>query len=289
MSKIEKALEKASRLREEGKTGSHQSSAIANKLVPAFESNGFVVDKALVDKHLVSITDSYSPAAEQYKKMRARILKSTGNGFQNSIVVTSSEMGEGKTITAINLAATLANVIDYTVLLVDADLRNPSIHKYLGIEPRQGLSEYLEGKANLPDVLIKTGIGKLVLLPAGSVPENPAELLSSEKMKNLVYDLKTRYKDRYIILDSSPILLTAESLSLCSFVDGIIFVVHAAHTPEKSAEKAISLIKGHNILGVVFNNAPHFLVKNYYSYYYSYTNKSSKKTEGGNGKDEKSE
>lgn len=286
MSKIEKALEKALNMREELKSHSDQNIGVSNKkTIPVFESKEEVIDKALMDTHLVSILEPYSHASEQYKKLRGRIIKATGNGFQNTILVTSSEIGEGKTITAINLAVTIANGIDYTALLVDTDLRNPSIHKYLGIEPRYGLSDYLAGKAALSDALIKTSIGKLVVLPAGTPPQNPAELLSSEKMKNLLYDLKTRYKDRYIILDSSPILLTAESLSLCSFVDGIIFVVQAAHTPEKSAEKAISLIKGHNILGVVFNNAPHFLVKNYYSYYYSSTNKSFKKIEGKNGKD----
>lgn len=288
MSKIEKALEKAARLREANISSPQQDLKIKGiNSFPISQSNDMAIDKSLIDRHIISLVDAYSPASEQYKKLRARLLKATGNGFQNSILVTSASIGEGKTITSINLAVTMANVIDHTVLLVDADLRNPSIHRYLGIEPRQGLTDYLEGRADIPDILIKTDIGNLFVLPGGSIPENPAELLSSEKMKNLVHELKTRDKDRYIILDSSPILLTAEALSLCGFVDGIIFVVHAGHTPEKSAQNAIALIKEHNILGVVLNNAPYFLSKDYYSNYYTYPNKNSKKIDDGNNKNEK--
>jgi exopolysaccharide/PEP-CTERM locus tyrosine autokinase len=185
-------------------------------------------------------------------------------------MVTSSDAGEGKTITAINLAAAMANAIDHTVLLVDADLRNPSIHKYLGIKMKYGLSDYLTGKVDLTEVLVRPGIGKLVVLPGGNPPENPAELLSSEKMKNLVKELKYRYKDRYIIFDSVPILVTADSLSLSTYMDGIVFVVQADRTSEKDVAQALALIKGCNILGVVFNNVPQYFAKKPYPYDYRY-------------------
>jgi Mrp family chromosome partitioning ATPase len=126
------------------------------------------------------------------------------------------------------------------------------------------------GRASLQDLLIKTGIGKLVLLPAGSSPENPTELLSSDGMRRLVCQMKGRYKDRYIIFDSSPMLATSDPLSMSSYVDGVVLVIQAARTTHKAAMSALSQIKDRNILGVVFNNVPRYLAKNLYPYYYLY-------------------
>jgi exopolysaccharide/PEP-CTERM locus tyrosine autokinase len=185
-------------------------------------------------------------------------------------LVTSASAGEGKTITAINLAISIASEIDYTVLLVDTDLKRPSIHKYLGIETEYGLSDCLTGKAELSDVMIKTGIGKLVFLPAGNATENAAELLSSERMKMLVNEMKHRYKDRYIIFDSSPLLLTSDAIPLSNYIDGVLLVIQASRTTPKDASLAVSQIKGSNILGVVFNNVPKYLAANLYPYYHLY-------------------
>ena len=272
MSRIEKALEKAVKTRESIKEAVPEEIITPDNQVtlPRFEVGESVLDPAAIDRHIVCISEPSSAAAEQYKKLRARILQITAKDFLNTIMVTSSDISEGKTITAINLAVAIANEIDYTVLLVDADLRATSVHKYLGIKPKYGLSDYLTGKTGLSDILIKTGIGKLVVLPAGNPPENPAELLSSDKMKRLVSEIKLRYKDRYIIFDSSPVLVTADALSLGIHMDGVVFVVKAARTSQKAAEQAISLMKGCNILGIVFNDVPQYLANNLYPYYYPY-------------------
>ena len=271
MSKIEKALEKAMKMRETktesiSETGmTSESDTILNK----FEVGDEIIDKTLVDKHIICITDPMSSISEQFKKLKARVLNQMSQrDFQKTIMVTSSDVGEGKSVISINLAVALANEIDYTVLLVDTDLRKPSIHKYFGLEPKYGLSDYLIGKVSLNDILIKTGIGKLVILPAGTIPDNSAELLSSEKMKMLVHELKHRYKDRYIIFDSTPLLVTADPLLLGIHMDGIVFVIQEGRTSQQSAMQSISLMKGWNILGVVFNNVPQYLVKNHYQYYY---------------------
>lgn len=272
MSRIEKALEKAVEMRSAVKKEEVKKATIAEQKIDLarLEIGETVIDTNIVDKHLVCITDPNSPATEQYKKLRARILMATSKEFHNTIMVTSPDIGEGKTITAINLAVAIGNEIDYTSLLVDADLKHPSIHKYLGIKAKYGLSDYLMGKADLSDILIKTGIGKLILLPSGSSFDNTAELLSSERMKNLVYELKHRYKDRYIIFDSTPILAVSDAISLSSYMDGIVLVVQAVRTTPKAALNAISLIKGSNIIGIVFNDVPKDLAKNLYPYYYLY-------------------
>jgi len=241
-----------------------------SKCDPAvFDVGDAGIDPATVNRHLVSITDPYSTAAEEYRKLRAKILRATESNYLNTIMVTSSQAGEGKSMTAINLAVTIAQEIDHTVLLVDADLRRSSIHTYLGIKPKAGLSDFLESRAELSDIMIKTGIGKLVLLPAGNPPKNPSELISSERMRILIRELKFRYRDRYIIIDSSPLLMTADALSLCEYADGIIFVVQADRTTMKAATQAAALLKGHNVLGTVFNDVPKHLAKNLYPYYYN--------------------
>lgn len=272
MSRIEKALEKAEEIRKLVKnTDTEEIVTIPLKGVShKFEIGAPIIDMEKVDKHLVSITDPNSSLAEQYKKLRVSILKATEKEFLNTILITSPEIGEGKTLTAINLAVTMAKEVDYTVLLVDTDLKHPSIHKYLGIEAKYGLSDYLMSKVEIPDIMIKTGIGKLIFLPAGTETEDSSELLSSDRMKKLIYELKYRYNDRYIIFDSAPLLVTSDTISLGSLVDGILLVMQAAHTSLKTAEKAISLIKGANILGAVFNNVPREFAKNLYPYYYGY-------------------
>lgn len=272
MSRIEQALEKAVKMRESTKeVVSEEITTLKQQPAPAkFEARDVMIDLAAVDKHIVTLTDPHSHAAEQYKKLRARILKATRKDFHNTIMITSSDPGEGKSLTAINLAVALSNEIDHTVLLVDADLRNPSIHTYFGMEPRFGLSDYLKGEVDLPDVLVKTGIGKLVILPGGNPTDVSAELLSSERMKGLVHEMKVRYRDRYVIFDSSPLLITADALSLGSYMDGILFVIEEGRTAQKKVVQSISLMKGCNVLGVVFNNVPQYISKDPNPYYYRY-------------------
>lgn len=270
MSRIEKAMEKAARIRGSAeRSPSVDKPPAIHRNQPRLEGIETVIERAMTDKYIVSVTEPQSTAAEQYRTLRARILKAieTKKDPVNTIMITSSDKREGKTITAINLAVAMASVIDYPVVLVDADLRNPSVHRYLGIEPEYGLSDYLTGKASLSDVLLRTGIGELIILPGGLPPENPAELLSSEKMKKLVHELKLRHREGSVIFDSSPILLTSDPLSLGSLMDGVLFIIHAALTSEKSASEAISLIKGCNILGIVFNDVQNYPAKDPYPYY----------------------
>jgi protein-tyrosine kinase len=273
MSRIERALEKALKMRRSETSPGRASSwpTTYRKFDPSvFEVGEGGIDTAAVNQHIVSITDPYSSAAEEYRKLRARIFQITEKDFLNTLMVTSSQAGEGKTVTAINLAVAIAHELDHTVLLIDADLRKPSVHTYLGLNPKYGLGDYLQNRSDLSlsDIMIKTGIGKLVVLPAGNPPEKPAELISSDRMRLLIREIKHRYRDRYIIFDSSPLLMTADSLSLCDYMDGIIFVVQAASTPKKAVTQALSSIKGYNILGTVFNAVPKYLAKNLYPYYY---------------------
>ncbi|MBN2654291.1 MAG: polysaccharide biosynthesis tyrosine autokinase [Nitrospirae bacterium] len=285
MSKIEKALQKAM---ENRGSQQHLEPAKQTKDVESTESRAEEykallevakeIDPAGVDKHVVCVTDPYSLVAEQYKRLRAKIIRDTAKDNRNIIMVSSANMSEGKSITSANLAVSIAQELDHTVLLVDADLRRPSLHKYFGINPQYGLSEYLQGTKELSEVLIKTGVGKLVFLPAGQPPENPSELLASARMRDLIKEMKNRYKDRYVILDSSPILVTADAIALSRNMDGLVFVVQSDNTHKKDAVKALNMIKGTPVIGIVMNDVPEYLSNekdDYSSYRYGSYIKSS--------------
>jgi protein-tyrosine kinase len=138
---------------------------------------------------------------------------------------------------------------------VDCDLRNPSLGQWfgLGLQNGGGLADYLIGKKEIPELLAKTEVDKLKVIFGGTIRDNPAELIGSAKMEALIQELKSRYNDRYIILDSTPLLSTSESEVLSKFVDGIIIVVRAGVTPRETVKQAISSLEKEKILGFVLN------------------------------------
>jgi len=270
MSRIEEALEKANKLR-----GVDNSEATTEKTTekttsaPVDDVFRAAPSISVDDPYLVTVTEPDSPVAEEYRKLKSMVVNITKRGnFQNTLMVTSTIGGEGKTLTALNLAITLSQEYDHTVLLVDADLRQPSIHRYLGMDPQKGLSDCLSNGKDIGSVLIKTGMGKLVVLPSGSRVSNPVELLSSNKMKELVKELKHRYADRYVIIDTPPILPFAEAHAIGSVVDGVIFVVRERHASLNNIKDALGMLKDTNVLGVVYNDVDVEGVDNYYQYYY---------------------
>jgi exopolysaccharide/PEP-CTERM locus tyrosine autokinase len=259
MSKIEEALEKANKMRGPKREAVRVSELeVPKRINPAKVNNPYIV----------TVTQADSLIAEEYRRLKSLLIRETKADFLNSIMVTSSVEGEGKTLTSINLAITLAQEIDHSILLVDADLRKPMIHKYLGVSCKYGLSDYLAGDVPVSEILVKTGIGNLVLLPAGRTVSNPVELLASDKMHSLIKELKQRYMDRYVIIDTPPILAYAEAISIGSAVDGVIFVVQERGPQKKLVENALSQIKNLNILGIVLNNSDTTNFNGQYSYYY---------------------
>lgn len=168
-------------------------------------------------------------------------------------MVTSAMPGEGKTITSINLAISIAREVDQFALLVDTDMRNPSIHKYLGIEVEKGLTDHLLHNVPVPDLLIKPGINKLSYLPAGDPIKGSTEILGSPKLQELIAEMKDRYPDRYVVFDCPDLLHAPDALVFSSYVDGIVFVVEAGQTSREHVQKAIGLLEGRNIIGVVLN------------------------------------
>jgi protein-tyrosine kinase len=222
---------------------------------------------------LVTNRNTFSPVSEEYKKLKARVMKMTKQeAFKNVLLVTSSVGGEGKSITAANLALSLARDYDHSVLLIDADTRKPALHSLLNVMPKTGLTDCMADGVDVGEAMIKVGSNNLRFLGAGKKIDNPVELFSSNRMQNLITELKYRYADRYIIIDTPPVLLFAETKIISALSDGIIFVVREGLAPLQHIVEALDSLKDEHLLGVVYNDAgPEGLNGKYpYHSYYSH-------------------
>jgi len=279
MSKLKKALEKAKEAREaEGQPiSADRSSAkpLANRKMPSeasecrpevdicySETKIQKIDDNILKKGKVISLFHDLEKIDEIKTLRTQVLNHLNEVGGNSLLITSSNPCEGKTFTAINLGVSIAQELDRTVLLVDADMRKHNgNHKdfaldFFGTDMREGLSNYLLGQAEITDILVNPGINRLVLLPAGRPLSNSAELLGSPRMVMLVNDIKSRYADdRIIIFDSSSVLNAADPLVLSRYVDGILFVVEHEKTTTAQLIKSMELLKNKPLIGTVVNKS----------------------------------
>jgi len=275
MSRIEQALEKAANLRNaigagaaikdmKGKASGHP----IRLHTPPPSMDGSELMARIENPLLSTLCDPHSPVSEEYRKLKSVVSAFAQQGeFKNVIMVTSSVSNEGKSITSINLAITLAQEFDHTVLLVDADLRKPSLQEYLGMKPGKGLSDYLNGEADLTGLLINTGIGRLTLLPAGTPLKNPVELFSSQKMRDFIVEIKNRYPERFIIIDTPPLLPFAETRSLGALVDGVLFVIREGQVTPENIQESMNTIDSSKLIGAVYNEATQANLDGHYHYY----------------------
>ena len=273
MSEIKKALEKA---RKEGVAsskdaleikGSHEGVAASNKRKiedrdtveissPTYSQTRSVqVDfNKLIDKKVVSVLEK-DGVADQYKLLRTMILNRTRLKGHNSIEITSFKDGEGKSLTSVNLAIILAKEARQNVLLVDMDLRRPSIHNILGIDSEPGLKGYFLNNVPLKDIIVYPGIERLTVIPAGGRMDNSTEIIGSHRMENLVRELGNRYQDRYIIFDVPGLSACSDPLILSSYVNAIVLVARAGRTTTEDITSGMALLKDKNVLGVVLNDS----------------------------------
>ncbi len=207
------------------------------------------------------VVTGFEPCAftDAYKILRTQVLQRLNENDWNVLAVTSPGKGEGKTLTALNLAASLAMEVDYTVLLVDADLRHPSLHTRLGIPGEPGLSDYLLDDAPLTELLVHPkGIDHLTILPGGrALQKNSAEMLNSPKMGRLAEEMKTRYPSRIVVFDLPPVLSAADALAFAPYVDATLLVIEEGKTKRTEVNHALELLAGTNVLGTVLNKTGH--------------------------------
>jgi non-specific protein-tyrosine kinase len=220
------------------------------------------IEESLLKKGKVISLFHDSDKIDEIKTLRTQVLNHLNQIGGNSILITSSNPYEGKTFTAINLGVSISQELDRTVLLVDADLRkHPKYHKdfsvdFFGTDMNEGLSNYLLGQAEIPDLLVNPGIERLVLLPAGRPLPNSAELLGSPRMVKLVNDIKNRYADdRIVIFDAASLLHSADPLVLSRYVDGILLIVEQERTTAAQLQKSMELLKDKPLFGTVMNKS----------------------------------
>ena len=197
---------------------------------------------------------------------------------RNLVMVTSSVPGEGKTFLSVSLAISMATELDRTVLLVDGDVIRAGVAEKLGLEPSEGLTDVLAGKvSDLADVLLKTDIPKLTLLPAGRPYPNSTELLASDAMRAVMDEVSRRYPDRIIIFDSPPLLAASGSSVLARLMGQVVLVVEAERTPRSAVKESLQILKGCPVAGFVLNKTRRRLWGGFgygsgygYSYRYGY-------------------
>jgi capsular exopolysaccharide synthesis family protein len=206
-----------------------------------------------LDSRLVAALAPTSLAAEQYRSLRTRIKRSEGNRSIRTMVVTSPSKGDGKSLTAANLALTMGQEFQQRILLVDADLRRPTINRLFGIEEGPGLADVLMGGAELDQVLVPLAEYHLTVLPAGTLPSHPAELLGSSAMRRVLDTLRNRF-DR-ILIDMPPVAPLADLHIVAPLVDGLLMIVRAGITPKPAIERALAGLDVSKVLGLVLNES----------------------------------
>jgi protein-tyrosine kinase len=262
MSKLEKAMERAKLAREGSPPLAVASNAPAGgprnlDVDPTYtQTRVYSADEEALKRHGVLSAVFHPAIVEQYNLLRAKVLGTMTLRGYSALLISSPSPGEGKTLTAVNLALSMARETSRTVLLIDTDMRQPSVHQCLGLPDGPGLYEHLTEGTPLNELLVNPGFPRLTVLPAGRPTEYPADLLGGPVMENLVREVKGRYADRYIIFDSPPLLAFADGLYLARYADAVLMVVRSGDTNEESLKQAIELLGDRPILGTVLNRVP---------------------------------
>jgi protein-tyrosine kinase len=208
----------------------------------------------LRDHRIIGMAE-HDPAASPYKVLRTHVLQRMRVNGWKTAAITSPGDGNGKTVTAINLAISLARDVKQTVLLVDLDLRRPSIARYFFDHAVPGLSDYITEDRPLSELLINPGIERLVLLPGHHSFTHSSEVLCSPKMIELVQELKSRYEDRLILFDMPPVLASDDVIAFLPYLDAVMLVIEEGRTTEDELTRAYELLSKDKILGTVLNKS----------------------------------
>jgi protein-tyrosine kinase len=208
--------------------------------------------KILEANHCIGLL-AETPQTQYYKVLRTQIQQYMRDRGWNTLMITSVHRGEGKTLNAINLAAVFAKEYHQTVLLVDADLKCQAVHRRLGYSSQRGLVDYLLGECTLPEIIVWPGVEKFTAISGSRTLAEGTEALSSPRMRELVTEMKQRYKDRYLFFDVPPILGSADAMAFSEFVDGIVVVVQSGRTPMPDIQKALTYLPQQKFIGFVMN------------------------------------
>ncbi len=237
---------------------------IAEKTLPEFTS--WKVQPERVEPRLVAITQPNSAYCEEYRSLRTHVLTKSQRQKLQTIVIASVGPAEGKSVTALNLSWLLAQTDGVKALIIDSDLRMPSLTDYLGIEAEKGLSEVLTGEANLKDTIIKLEPAGLHLLPGGEARTDVAELISGPKFKEILREAREMFD--YVIIDAPPLGIFTDATVLINHSDGALLVLRANRTRYANVDRILETLPRERLMGVVLNQSEDILDESHYNYGY---------------------
>lgn len=220
----------------------------------------------VLKKNRVVAADPRSPEMSHFKILRTQVLQGMKNKGYRTLGVVSSTPGEGKTLTGLNLAYSIALEARHTALIVDLDLRKPSLHKYFDYEPEYGITDYLNNGVPLDEILFSPNSNGLVVLPGREQMEQSSEILSSNRLINLVEELRDRYPNRIVLFDLPPLLVGDDVLAFSPYLDSVLLVIENAKVKNQQLQQALEMIKGTPILGSVLNKSGRSSDKNSATY-----------------------
>jgi len=230
---------------------------------------GWTVDAERVEPRLVAITQPNSTYCEEYRSLRTHVLHKSQRQKLQSIVVASINPSEGKSITALNLAWMLAQADGVRALIIDSDLRLPSLAEYLGIETDKGLSDILSGTATVSECIVKLEPAGLHILPGGDARNDVADLISGPKFKEILREAREMFD--FVIIDAPPLGIFTDATVLINHADGALLVVRANRTRTSVLERVLEPLPKERFLGVVLNQSEDVMSETHYHYgYYNY-------------------
>lgn len=258
--------------RSNGETEKHTSKPTD---APEHDGIDITIDTEQLDRDgMVAPTEKFTKIKEQYRYIKRPLLNNAfGDNASllkhpNLVLVSSSYPGEGKTFTAINLAISMVLEQDRTVLLVDADVINPTLSSRFSSRDKQGLLDYLKGDTNVQDIILNTNIPNFKIITAGKSSHHSNEMIASDKMKQLMSELSERYPDRVVIFDTAPLLGASETHVLSQMVGQAVIVVEEERTTHSQLERALSMLNPDLAVGLVLNKSKSRR-RDYYGYYYA--------------------
>ncbi|MES9830706.1 MAG: CpsD/CapB family tyrosine-protein kinase [Candidatus Thiodiazotropha sp. DIVDIV] len=262
MEKIKQALERARDTKRSTLRNSQKGVEIRQAPKPASDTKitysktkSIKISSEVLKEKRIITGDENDSVSDQYKVLRTHVLQRLRSHKWNSLAITSPNEGCGKTLTAINLAISLAREVNHSVLLVDMDLRRPNIQKYFFSENRPGIGEYLEEEMELSEILFNPGLERLVILPGNKSYANSSEILSSPRMVHLVKEITNRYPNRIVIFDMPPILMCDDMMAFSPYTDANMLVVEEGVTQKSDLKRAYELLDKSNIIGTVLNKS----------------------------------
>ena len=267
MSKIQDAIGRARDSHDESQRTTKRSKAnkaSSRTQVDAYGNSGifrtlegfgqfYPIDEEIAESNKIITSPQYAQAVASYKILRTRILRRLSSNKWNRLAITSCGPGEGKTVTAINLAISLARQEKQNVILVDLDFIHPSVCRYLGIKPALGLAEYFSGEASVEELLISPGIDRLLILASANSIPNSSETLRSSKMLDLLENIAARDTSSIVLFDMPPLLGSDDVLAFGPLIDALLLVVSSGKSSRSDLERAKELLEEFNLIGTALN------------------------------------